>query len=181
VGTFTNVYIGHQMDEKAIYAFVSNLNSDRLLNVSQFLKKYNTNSNQSWEIKYDDIGAIFYVRLYGFIFRFSEKVCCITIPMQWQNFLLKSEVQNEIRGITFELLNNFKSSFAIYVPDNGFRESGIMDFIWKEDEKESKDIHYIENWLMNVCGPPKKNIKGIFIQYEDYWDSEGYFIDKLVD
>jgi hypothetical protein len=183
LGVFTNVYLGHKMDEKAIYSFCFDLNSDKLLTVSQFLKKYNnSNSNQKvWEIKFDDFGRVFYVEVYGFIFRFSEKICGITIPRQWKNFLLKNEVQKEIREITFEVMDYFKSSFVIYVPDTGHKESGIMDFLWKEDEEESKDIHFIKNWLMNNCGPSKKYIKDIYQKIGDYWDSEGYYIDDFKD
>jgi hypothetical protein len=101
--------------------------------------------------------------------------------MRWQHFLSNNDVQIEIREITFELLNYLNSPFAIYVPDNGYRESSILDFIWKEDGVERQDIHFIQNWLLNKCGPPKNYIKDIYMEIEDYWDSEGYYIDDFKD
>jgi hypothetical protein len=181
MGVLTSAYFGYQLDEEVIYRFCNDLNSYELATVGKFIKKYNDpkDNKKVWNVLFDDYTETFELTLNGLQFIFAEKVCFIRFPIYWSFFLTEDDVQNEIREITCELLNYFKSPFVIYVPDNGFRESGIMDFIWKEDEEECKDIYYIQNWLMTVCGPPKKNIKDIFIQHDDYWHSEGYFIDEF--
>ncbi|MEK3884907.1 hypothetical protein [Paenibacillus sp. PL2-23] len=66
----------------------------------------------------------------------------------------------------------------IYVPDSGAIESGIMDFIWND---ENKDIEFIKDWLLTRCGPPNRIIKDIYQQSKDSWTSKGYYIDDFKD
>ncbi|WP_144266470.1 hypothetical protein [Paenibacillus curdlanolyticus] len=83
-----------------------------------------------------------------------------------------------MRQVSFDLARYFSSAYAIYVPDNGFREADIIDFIW---EDENKDIEIIKNWLLTRCGAPKGKISDIATEYEDYWEYDGYFIDYFGD
>ncbi|MNE96167.1 hypothetical protein D3C80_1943370 [compost metagenome] len=75
----------------------------------------------------------------------------------------------------------FSSDYAIYVPDSGSRESGVLDFIWDDENDENKDIEHIKNWLLSRCGAPKEKISDIYKEHEDYWDSEGYYVDYFKD
>ncbi|MFB9324684.1 hypothetical protein ACFFSY_01865 [Paenibacillus aurantiacus] len=114
----------------------------------------------------------------GVDFSFSEKVCYFHHNIRWRNFLLDEKLQHYLRKVTLDLAKYFSSSYAIYAPDSGFKESAILDFIW---EDENKDIDYIKNWLLERCGTPKSNIIDIYKEYDDYWDSEGYFVDYFND
>lgn len=91
----------------------------------------------------------------GMDFTFSEKVCYFHHYIRWRSFLLDEDLQLYFRKVTFDLASYFSSTYAIYVPDNGSKESGILDFIW---EDENKDIDYIKNWLLERCGTPKAKI-----------------------
>ena len=64
------------------------------------------------------------------------------------------------------------------MPDSASKESGIMDFLWDD---ENKSIEVMKEWLLKQCGNPKDNINSIYVEYEDYWESEGYFIDYFND
>ena len=64
---------------------------------------------------------------------------------------------------------------ALHMKD-GSVESDLLDFIW---EDRNEDFAYITNWLLENSGPPKDTIRDIYKEYKEYWDSEGYFIDRF--
>jgi hypothetical protein len=136
-------------------------------------------SERKWNVSFDDIGGTNHLSgPCGISLTLSEKVCYFHHYLRWRQFLVDNEIQDLLRKVSYGLMKIFYSSYVIYVPDNAARESAIMDFIWEE---ENKDIGYIREWLLENCGLPKKKINEIYKEYEDYWDSEGYFIDYFTD
>ncbi|MFC3802611.1 hypothetical protein [Cohnella sp. GCM10012308] len=114
----------------------------------------------------------------GVLLTFSEKICYFHHYIRWSNFLLNEKIQSYIRKLVYDLARFLTAQYAVYVPDSGAKESSILDFIWDD---ENKDMDYIRNWLLERCGAPKAKIADIHQQYEDYWESEGYYIDYFDD
>jgi hypothetical protein len=183
MGVYFNAYIGHKFDVNGIKYFCELLNSGKFQAINKFLKDYYAqNENRDiFKVSSDPFTGTITVADHpdGLEFMFSEKVCRFSPYVLWQFFLTKEETQKTLREISFEVMAYFNSSFVIYVPDSGYIESGIMDFLWREEEEECKDIFYIQNWLMCNCGTPQKYIKDIYQKFDDYWDSVGYYIDAI--
>jgi hypothetical protein len=181
MGMNFNAYLDHKLDENEIYRFCHALNSNKFENIDRFVQTY-PNSNikrEIWEVVPDHLGGTILVDGPGGLdFMFSEKVCRISHPIRWINFLLEDDIQKHFRDISFEMMCFLNSSLVIYVPDNEARESAILDFVWDD---ENRDIKYIQKWLLNECGPPKKKIKDIYQEFDDYWVSDGYYIDNFSD
>ncbi|MBB3069441.1 hypothetical protein FHS14_002431 [Paenibacillus baekrokdamisoli] len=91
---------------------------------------------------------------------------------------LEFDFRSHLRNVSYELTRYFNTKFAIYVPDSSKKESAIMDFLW---EDENKSIEFMKKWLLEKCGSPKDEIDSIYVDYEDSWESEGYFIDYFID
>ena len=64
------------------------------------------------------------------------------------------------------------------LPDNAAKESGVIDFIWDGD---ARDIDVMRQWLLDNCGEPSPTLRGIYREFEDYADSDGYYIDDFKD
>jgi hypothetical protein len=160
-----------------------NGNIDHFRYIKKFIEdllEYNPEDTDiQWRLIPDHIGGTMeVVGPCGITLTFLEKICYFHHYIRWRNFLLDSEIQLKLREVCYELMQTMKSQFVIYVPDNAVKESAILDFLW---EDENKDIFFMRDWLLNNCGPPKNSIKEIYKEYEDYWESDGYFIDEYKD
>ncbi|NOU97876.1 hypothetical protein GC093_32315 [Paenibacillus sp. LMG 31456] len=182
MGTNFTAFLGHTLNPDDIKLLCDALNSRSLKHVDEFttyLLPYNPKDmGKSWKVQVGIGGSVEISGPCGVEFTLSEKVCYFHHYSRWKNFLLDEEIQLYLRKVAFDLANYFSSTYAIYVPDNGSKESVILDFIWEE---ENKDINYIKNWLLERCGTPKEKIIHIYKKYNDYWDSEGYYIDYFTD
>ncbi|MDQ0059994.1 hypothetical protein [Paenibacillus harenae] len=180
-------YLGHSLDLSGIKNLCNDLNNNALKFTASFigdLIEFNPNDvGKEWRIQYDSIGGTTELSgPCGLQFTFSEKVCVVSHYTRWLTFLLNDleiDFQTHLRKVSYEIMSYFNSVFVIYVPDSGAKESGIMDFIWDD---ENKDIYYIKDWLVRKCGEPKKQIRDIYKDVDDTtWESEGYYIDYIND
>ncbi|MHA6529408.1 hypothetical protein [Paenibacillus sp. BAC0078] len=183
MGMDFTAYVGHSFTENDIYRLCHALSSEKLVYIDQFIKHlypYNPKDiGKPWQVVPDSIGGTIELNgPCGINLTFSEKVCYFHHYIRWDNFLLDEDIQLYLRKVSYDLANYLAASFAIYVPDSGARESGILDFIW---EDKNKDIQFIRDWLLQKCGEPKKRIKDIYKDYGDYCASEGYYIDFFQD
>ncbi|BFT72472.1 hypothetical protein [Paenibacillus sp. P36] len=182
MGMDVTAYLGHSLSSDDIHLLCNALNSRSLNHVDEFITHflpYNPEDvGKPWRV-HDGIGGTLGIDgPCGIDLTFSEKVCYFHHYIRWRSFLRDKEIQLYIRKLTLDLTNYFTTNYAIYVPDNGSKESGNLDFIW---EDENKDIDYIKNWLHESCGTPKEKIIDIYKQYENYWESDGYYIDYFSD
>ncbi|WP_139997488.1 hypothetical protein [Paenibacillus paridis] len=179
-------YIGHQLSKNDLIQMSEQLNKGSFKYISAFIEdllKYNPDDvNQKWEANTEVLGDE--LCLYGpccLKFTFSEQVCKIDHFTRWLTFILndsETDFRGHLRNVAYELTRYFHSTFAIYVPDSGVKESAIMDFFWDD---ENKSIDYMKEWLLTNCGEPKREIEDIFQDGGDYWESDGYFIDYFKD
>ncbi|ULO05367.1 hypothetical protein H1230_19980 [Paenibacillus sp. 19GGS1-52] len=182
MGIDFTAFLGHELNRDEIQILCHALNSRSLNHVDEFitlLLPHNPkDKGKPWTVHEGIGGTVEINGPCGVQFTFSEKVCYFHHYIRWRSFLLDEKLQLYLKKVTFDLASYFKSTFAIYVPDSGSKESGILDFIW---EDENKDVDYIMKWLLERCGTPKEKIIDIYKEYEDYWDSEGYYIDYFSD
>lgn len=183
MGTNVTAYLEHNLSSDDIKMLCHALNSGSLKRVDEFtnyLLPFNPEDvGKPWKVYDDWIGGTLEIGgPCGIDFTFSEKVCYFHHYIRWKTFLRDEEIQLYIRKLIFDLGSYLKANFAIFVPDNGSKESEILDFIW---EDENKDISFIKNWLQEHCGEPKTKIIDIYKEYEDYWKSDGYYIDYFSD
>ncbi|OWR27270.1 hypothetical protein CDO73_23810 [Saccharibacillus sp. O23] len=182
MGMDFTAYIGHSLTKYEIDKMCFDLNNNQLSHVDKFIKelrKVNSNDKQeTWSIRVDEFGGTLELSgPYHLEFTFSEKVCMVSHYTRWITFLindLEIDFQTHLRNISIELMEYFDAPYAIYCPDSAARESGIMDFLW---EDENRDIDYIKEWLLRNCGEPKNTIKEIYKELDDCWKSDGYYIE----
>ncbi|WP_419874027.1 hypothetical protein [Candidatus Pristimantibacillus sp. PTI5] len=185
MGMDFTAYMSHNLNETDILELCIDLNenSSRFPFIREFidtLLPFNPEDiDRKWRITHDSLGGTISLDgPCGISLTLSEKVCYFHHYFRWRGFLVDTEIQQWLRNVSYGFMKIFNSSFVIYVPDNAAKESAIMDFIW---EDENKDINYIREWLLKHCGIPKDNITDIYKEYEDYWASEGYYIDDFND
>jgi len=182
MGADFTAFLGHKLNRDEIKILCHALNSRSLKHVDEFINfllPHNPKDEDKPFTVHEGIGGTVEVSgPCGMDFTFSDKVCYFHHYIRWRSFLLEEELQLYLKRVTFDLARYFSSEYAVYVPDSGSRESAVLDFIW---EDENKDIHYIRNWLLERCGRPKEKIIEIYKEYEDYWDSEGYYVDYFSD
>lgn len=178
-------YFSHIFQNDELARWVKDLNEkpDTFPLIKEFideLLQYNPkDKGKQWRIIPDNLGGtIEVIGPCGISLTFSEKVCFFHHYFRWRSFLLDRDVQLLLRNVCYELMNILNSSFVIYVPDNAVKESNILDFLW---EDEDKDIYFMKDWLQTNCGYPKNSIKEIYKESDDYWESDGYFIDQFKD
>lgn len=181
MGMNFTAYMSHNLKKTEIIELCNDLNenSSRFPLIREFidtLLPFNPKDNvRKWRTSFDSAdGTNSLAGPCGISLTLSEKVCYFHHYFRWKGFLVDNEIQQLLRNVSYGFMRTFNASFVIYVPDNAAKESAIMDFI-KEDE--NKYINYIREWLLENCGLPKNNINDIYKEYEDYWDSEGYYID----
>jgi hypothetical protein len=186
MGRDFTAYLGHSLKENEIFEFMNILNTSDLKAINDFIKQflpYNPNDKElTWKVKEFRLeGTISLDGPCGLAFIFSEHVCMVRHYTRWLTFLLNDlefDIRTPLRNMTRELAGYFGSAFAIYAPDSGARESGIMDFMW---EDENKDIDCMRNWLLQNCGPPADSIQTIYKEFEDHIQTDGYYIDVFED
>lgn len=185
MGMDFTAYFSHDLSQDQINDLCKRLNcqKDQFPMTNRFVEDllpHNPKDEiKEWRIDLDRIGGT--SELFGpcgLSFTFSEKVCYFHHYIRWRAFLINDSIQQELRYVCYEFRNSFRSSDVIYAPDNAARESAIMDFI---GDDRNVDLSFIKNWLLVNCGPPKQKIKDIYKEYEDYWVSEGYYIDDFKD
>lgn len=185
MGMDFTAYFSHDLSTEQIKEICHRINSERGLFpiihnfVDELLLYYPEDRDKVWSFDPDGIGGT--NEIYGpcgFSFTFSDKVCYFHHYIRWGAFLTDEVIQYKLRKVCYELRKLLNSSFVIYVPDSAVKESVILDFIWDD---QNKDLNYIKNWLLINCGSPKENIKDIYKVYDEFWDSEGYYIDSFID
>ncbi|MFD1736840.1 hypothetical protein ACFSCX_09695 [Bacillus salitolerans] len=177
MGMCFEAYVGHRLNEDDINRFCDELNSNKFKSINRFVNTY-CSFNNTRVVPDQLVDTIDLIGPNIISFMFSEKVCRIHSYIRWWEFLIEEEIQKHLRKVSFEIMNYFNSSFVIYVPDTGALESYLIDFMWKD---ENKDVNYMRNWLQENCGPPKTRIMDIYKQFDKYWGSDGYFIDVFPD
>lgn len=182
MGVDFTAYLGHKLNSDDIQILCNKLNSRALKHIGDFhsyLLPHNPkDEGKMWKVVEGTGGTLEIDGPCGLDFTFSEKVCYFHHFIRWSRFLLEEEIQLYLRKVTYDLACYFSSDYAIYVPDSGSQESAVLDFIWDD---ENRDIEHIKNWLLARCGSPKEKISDIYKEYEDYWDSEGYYVDYFGD
>ncbi|WP_046213574.1 hypothetical protein [Paenibacillus wulumuqiensis] len=185
MGVDFTAYLAHEFQEKDLNRLVQDLNEN--IEQFQFINKfidyfmeYNPEDKEKeWRFDSYNIGGTKGILgPCGINLVFSEKVCRFSHYTRWRFFLIDKEIQCRFREVSYELMQILNSPFVIYVPDSSARESAIVDFLW---EDENKDVFFMQEWLLNNCGPSKQSIEEIYVEYEDYWESKGYFIDEFND
>lgn len=185
MGRNFTAYLGHRLKETEIFEMEYHLNSGALRSISDFidlLLPYNSDEKQVvWKAYKDDVGGTVVLDgPCGITLTFSKHVCRLGHYTRWITFLLNDleiDFRNSLRNICRELSEYLKSTFALYVPDSGAKESAIMDFMWGD---ENKPIEYMREWLLDRCGPPADNIEAIYKEFEDHIETDGYYIDEFV-
>ncbi|TYP67391.1 hypothetical protein [Paenibacillus methanolicus] len=179
-------YLGHSLQENEIFEFMNVLNTGELKATNEFIQQflpYNPEDKDlTWKVDTFRLGGTISLDgPCGLGFTFSEHVCMVRHYTRWLTFLLNDlefDIRTPLRNMIRELAWCLGSRFAIYAPDSGARESGIMDFMW---EDENEDIECMRNWLLQNCGPPAGSIQAIYKEFEDHIQTDGYYIDVFDD
>jgi hypothetical protein len=94
---------------------------------------------------------------------------------RWGLFLKDDAVQIALRALCRELSRLVHGSRAIYVPDSSCKESVAP----VEMLEQKMAFEEVEAFMLNEFGPPAASIRDIYIETEEFWDSEGYYIDRF--
>ncbi|SFF17624.1 hypothetical protein SAMN04487969_116123 [Paenibacillus algorifonticola] len=184
MGMDFTAYQAHYLDQAGIHQFFEDLTQTELHfpaihTFIQEIIRQNPTDNREWRLFFDDSTATHVISgPGGFGLTLSEKVCLFDHFIRWGAFLVNHKAQLVLRNVCYELKAFFKSSYVIYVPDNAAMESVIMDFLWKD---QNRDIGYMKDWLLKNCGMPKDKIRAIYKNQGQSWVSDGYYIDYFQD
>lgn len=181
-----NAYFGHCLVLNEIYQLCNDLNCHKFKSFNDFFKDITLNyadvQNKKWFVDPDSIsGTVSLVGPCGLDLIFSDYVCVLSHYIRWSSFIrndLAINIQSHFRNISYELVDHFNGSYAIYLPDSGSRESGAMDFIWDDEKRE---IEYIKEWLGTNFGEPQRKIIDLDNLKFNEKDVKGYYIDYFID
>ena len=85
--------------------------------------------------------------------RFSRRICLVSYPKQWYEFLMNNSSQTGFREFCRELARIFNSPRALYLPDSAYSTANIR---YKSDyEFESTTLEQLEGYAVRNFGLPK--------------------------
>ncbi|MDO3412504.1 hypothetical protein QWJ34_22255 [Saccharibacillus sp. CPCC 101409] len=173
----------HKLEENEIYRFIQTLNAGTPPDVKAFIEyllPYNPEDRgRLWTVEFSSFSGVWEIEgPCGISLRLSKTVCYFHHYIRWRNFLVEDDLQRLLRACTYGFAHYVHSEWAIYVPDSAAKESGVIDFVWDED---ARDLCAMRQWLLDNCGEPSPTLREIYQEFEDYADSDGYYIDDFKD
>jgi len=182
MGTYFTALFGYSFNDYQEVKFFKQFlqNNDKITSHLKSLSEFASPSEIKWEwMKFDweDTESQFLSEGYVGIeatdygrFLIGRNVCELTIFMGWSFFLKDKRVREVIRKLCKEL--SIMIGNPIYVPEH----YNCSNFIY---EGGTKDL--VLSSLKKQFGLPCKEIDSMLIEYEDFWDTSGYYIDEFID
>lgn len=119
-------------------------------------------------------GFIFMTSASGFFVTLYRKGLDISHSARWYSFLQEKNIQLALRSAVQHIGRVVGGETAIYLPDSYYKPSGASDLLFDDN-----DISDVVLWLEENCGPPAKTIEDIYSETEEFWNGDGYFIEKI--
>lgn len=101
---------------------------------------------------------------------FNSHIFELSSYIRWSLFLKDKETQSTLRNICKELCSYFNNSYCIYMSD----EFCASDYIY-----DGKLMNQYRDELIKRFGKSKQTIDDMYIENEDSWTTEGYYVEYL--
>jgi hypothetical protein len=100
----------------------------------------------------------------------GKNICELTLFLGWSFFLKDKKIRMKTRRICRNL--SLKLGNPIYLPEH----YDYVNFIY-----EGGTINSVLSSLKKRFGEPCQEIELMYIEHENYWETEGYYIDSFED